>query len=189
MAFRWRAGDGLTLNAGLVALWFFRGSRPVLLETPTLFVIFQGGGSRPPVPPLDPHVSRYLVQTVLTFLYCSVIFSSFCVVSSRLKEIKVALTLCMLDNFHDICHPLIFCKNKLFKKSSKEHYQSIKRFGSSASQPASQPDRQTDRQPSWQTDSHTDRQSYWQTDSHTDRQTDRQTDRYNAFQTLAQVKY
>ena len=32
MAFRWRAGDGQTLNSGLVALWFFRGSEPVLLK-------------------------------------------------------------------------------------------------------------------------------------------------------------
>ena len=30
MAFRWRADDGRTLNAGLVALCFFRGSEPVL---------------------------------------------------------------------------------------------------------------------------------------------------------------
>ena len=31
MAFRWRADGGPTLNAGLVALWLFRGSGPVLL--------------------------------------------------------------------------------------------------------------------------------------------------------------
>ena len=30
-AFRWRADDGPTLNAGLVAVGFLRGSRPVLL--------------------------------------------------------------------------------------------------------------------------------------------------------------
>ena len=29
---RWRADDGTTLNAGLVALLFFRGSGPVLLR-------------------------------------------------------------------------------------------------------------------------------------------------------------
>ena len=34
MAFRWRADDGPTLNAGLVALGFFRGSGPVLLRNP-----------------------------------------------------------------------------------------------------------------------------------------------------------
>ena len=44
MAFRWRADDGPTLNAGFkVALWFFRGSRPVLRRNPIFFVIFQGG--------------------------------------------------------------------------------------------------------------------------------------------------
>ena len=38
-----------TLNAGLVALWFFRGSRPVLLKNP-IFCDFSGGGSRPLCP-------------------------------------------------------------------------------------------------------------------------------------------
>ena len=30
-AFRWRADDGPTLNAGMVALYFFRGFGPILL--------------------------------------------------------------------------------------------------------------------------------------------------------------
>ena len=34
MAFRWRADDGPTLDAGLVAMWFFRESEPVLLRNP-----------------------------------------------------------------------------------------------------------------------------------------------------------
>ena len=34
MAFCWRADDGPTLNAGLVALWFYRGSGSVLLRNP-----------------------------------------------------------------------------------------------------------------------------------------------------------
>ena len=34
MAFRWRVDDGPTLNAGMVALWFLRESRPVLLRNP-----------------------------------------------------------------------------------------------------------------------------------------------------------
>ena len=54
MAFRWRSDDGPTLNAGLVALCFFRGSEPVLLRNP-IFCDFSGG-SGPPVPPLDPHI-------------------------------------------------------------------------------------------------------------------------------------
>ena len=32
MVFRWRADDDQTMNAGLVALRFFRGSGPVLLR-------------------------------------------------------------------------------------------------------------------------------------------------------------
>ena len=55
-AFRWRADDGPTLNTGLVALWFFRGSRPVLLENPIFLWFFKGGGGHdllpPPPPPL-----------------------------------------------------------------------------------------------------------------------------------------
>ena len=49
MALLWRADDGPTLNAGLVALWFLRGSGPVLLRNPYIFVSFQGGGVGPPV--------------------------------------------------------------------------------------------------------------------------------------------
>ena len=48
MGFRWCANDGPLLNAGLAALWFFRGSGITLN-----FVIFQGGGEvRTPCPPL-----------------------------------------------------------------------------------------------------------------------------------------
>ena len=55
MAFCWRPDDGLTLNSGLVALRFFRGSVPVLLRKP-IFVIFLGGGGLDPLspPPMDP---------------------------------------------------------------------------------------------------------------------------------------
>ena len=49
MAFPWCADDGPTLNAGLVALWFFRGSGPVLLRNPIFLWFFRG-----PCPPLDP---------------------------------------------------------------------------------------------------------------------------------------
>ena len=50
MAFRWRTNDGLTLNSGLVALRFFRGTGPVLLRKP-FSVIFQGVSVPPVVPP------------------------------------------------------------------------------------------------------------------------------------------
>ena len=55
MAFCWRADDGATLNAGLVALWFFRGSRPVLLKYP-IFSWFFRGVRDPLSPPLDLHM-------------------------------------------------------------------------------------------------------------------------------------
>ena len=43
MAFRWRANDGPTLNAGLVAA-IFQGIRTCTARKPFIFVIFQGGG-------------------------------------------------------------------------------------------------------------------------------------------------
>ena len=53
MAFRWRADHGLSLNAGLVALWFFRGSEPVLLGN-HIFLWFSGGGGGGVRTHLDP---------------------------------------------------------------------------------------------------------------------------------------
>ena len=54
MAFRRRADDGLTLNAGFVALWFFRGSGSVSLRNPIFLWLFRGG---PPDPAPSPSVS------------------------------------------------------------------------------------------------------------------------------------
>ena len=53
MVFRWRADDGPTLNTGLVAWRFFRGSGPVLVSNPIFLWFFRGGGSDslPPTPP------------------------------------------------------------------------------------------------------------------------------------------
>ena len=45
MAFRWRADDGPTSIAGLVALRFFRGSGLALLRNSIFFVIFPSSGS------------------------------------------------------------------------------------------------------------------------------------------------
>ena len=66
MAFRWRPNHGQTLNSGLVALLFFRGSGPVLLKN-KFFVIFQGG-SRRPVPPLDLPMPAYLLSLISTLV-------------------------------------------------------------------------------------------------------------------------
>ena len=51
MAFRWQADGGPTMNAGLVNMWFYRGSGPVLLRNPYILVIFRGGGGPDPCPP------------------------------------------------------------------------------------------------------------------------------------------
>ena len=48
----------LALDTGLVALWFFRGSGPVLLRIPIFLWLFKGGGGPvllPPPPPYTPH--------------------------------------------------------------------------------------------------------------------------------------
>ena len=58
MAFRWRAYDESTLNAGLVALRFFRGSGPVLLRYP-IFRDF----SDPPPTSLDPRMCLFALQS------------------------------------------------------------------------------------------------------------------------------
>ena len=55
MAFRWRADDGPTLNAGLVAA-IFQGIRTCIGRKPYIFEIFQGGPD-PLFPPLDLHIS------------------------------------------------------------------------------------------------------------------------------------
>ena len=50
MAFRRWADDGSTLNAGLVPLWSFRGSGPVLQRNPVFCDFSRGGGVRTPRP-------------------------------------------------------------------------------------------------------------------------------------------
>ena len=61
MAFRWRDDGGLLLIADLVALWFYMGSRPLLLRDP--IICFQGGGGLDPLSsPLDPHMDFTIVS-------------------------------------------------------------------------------------------------------------------------------
>ena len=62
MAFPWRTVGGLTLNADLAALWFVRGSWPVLLRNPIYFVIFQAGPD--PLPPPSGSAHGLRVETV-----------------------------------------------------------------------------------------------------------------------------
>ena len=51
----WQADGGPTLTAGFIALWFYRGSAPVLLRNPIFLSFFRRGP--PPPPPLDPHMT------------------------------------------------------------------------------------------------------------------------------------
>ena len=70
MAFRWRAHDGQTLNVGLVALWFFRGSGPVLQRKHVfLWGVFSGGGGR--VGPLPHSLSGSVQGDNENYLYFS----------------------------------------------------------------------------------------------------------------------
>ena len=67
MAFRWRADDGPTLNAGLVALWFSGDPDQYYWETLYLCLCFfraGGGGFGPlPPPPLDPRM-LFIMYTI-----------------------------------------------------------------------------------------------------------------------------
>ena len=76
MAFCWRADDDPTLNAGLVALWFFRGSGPVLQRNPIFLWFFRGGGGvwTPCPPPLDPPMNMNLIDTRHNLTYSAVPF-------------------------------------------------------------------------------------------------------------------
>ena len=51
MVFRWQADDGPTLNAGLVAMWFFKESWPVFLRNPVCLWFFCGVRTPCPPPP------------------------------------------------------------------------------------------------------------------------------------------
>ena len=58
-----------TLNAGLVALWFFKGSGPGLLRNPTYYYDFSGGGGSGPPPPLDPRMLKMLVYCTVSICF------------------------------------------------------------------------------------------------------------------------
>ena len=61
MAYRWRADIGPILNAGFVALWFYRGSGPVLLRNSIFVRFFRGGGGGQDAlsPYLNPQMPRF----------------------------------------------------------------------------------------------------------------------------------
>ena len=72
MAFRWRADEGSTLNAGLVALGFFRGSGPILLRKPIALGFFRGwgggGGADIPVPSVSVHMFECFILDPTTYI-------------------------------------------------------------------------------------------------------------------------
>ena len=61
MAFCWRSDDCPTLNTGLLALWFSKGSGPVLLRNPIALWFSREGGWRGPDPLVPPLVPRMFV--------------------------------------------------------------------------------------------------------------------------------
>ena len=54
-----------TLNAGLLVLWFSRGSGPVLLVNPIVLWFFRGGGVWTPCPPLSSQLFSFNCTTKL----------------------------------------------------------------------------------------------------------------------------
>ena len=64
MAFRWRAYDGPTLNAGLVTLWFSRDP-DYFAKNPYIFLDFPGAGGPDPLPPSESALDS-LIQASLS---------------------------------------------------------------------------------------------------------------------------
>ena len=64
MAFRWRADAGPTLNAGLVALWFFQGILTSIAKNPYILWFFKGGPD-PLSPSLDPRLQNFNILACL----------------------------------------------------------------------------------------------------------------------------
>ena len=121
MAIRWRADNGPTLNASLVALQFFSGSGPVLLEN-LYFVIFQGGGGSGPLsPPLWIRACIVLVYSassaiVLEMGMCCMIS---CILNIFVYQPKSAQSITnlffIMDNFgylgSEACQLLLHCRS------------------------------------------------------------------------------
>ena len=88
LACRW--WPNIQSSASLVALWFFRGSGPVLLKHP-LFVIFQGGGgvrTQCPPPPLDPRMMSHNAQMQMQPCSIMKVLYGLCVSTSIIHSLK-----------------------------------------------------------------------------------------------------
>ena len=97
IAFCRRAEAAPTLNAGLVAMSFSRGSGPVLLKNPIFFLIFQmvWGGSGPPVPRLDPPMLPkilLLLKWRIKWVAYIKFFTLQCIIPDKKYEVKIYLS-------------------------------------------------------------------------------------------------
>ena len=77
MAFRWRADDVPTLNAGLVVLWF-SGDPDLSARKSYIFLIFQGRGIQTHVPLLIRACSKAVILLLLLLLIHCVLCISEC---------------------------------------------------------------------------------------------------------------
>ena len=122
------ANDGPTWNAGLLALWFCRGSRPVSQRNPIFFFlqIFQGEGldplSPPCSPPPPPSGSAHCIRKIFFIFFWRIR-------SSERPDYLLAYWV-NLSCFIVICW--IFFRNQLFQKilSGIGYHQSVKQLGS-----------------------------------------------------------
>ena len=102
MAFHSRANGGPTLIAGFLALWFFRGSGPVLIRN-QIFCNFSGGGSGPS--PSSLLINAWLISfkmrenhiniwtcTILTIWICTWEFGTYIIYQQRFVPSSLAHT-------------------------------------------------------------------------------------------------
>ena len=120
--FRWRANDGPTINAGLVALSFFRGSGSVLLRNPIFLWFFKGVRTPCPPPPPPLWIRSCLVLCLKTSFF-------------RGLQCFVTQTLCGLANSHrcevtpenmKVTWCLLFCLLLCFLKNQNNLSETVK---------------------------------------------------------------
>ena len=101
MAFRWHADDDPTLNAGLVAAIFFRGSRPVLLENP-IFCVFSGGsGSANGYPNSEKQINQKITKIAqfATDRNCTIILPGN---STNITDTSDRISVNVVQQVHDV---------------------------------------------------------------------------------------
>ena len=150
MAFRWRADDGPTLNVGLVVLRISRDPAKKFY----ILVIFQGrgGGSGPPVPPLDPCMGPDNVYTYWDILKTHFIVRiCFC---TTLCVLSIACTMFEIDKaFFPEFHSTLIWIQTLYANVNRErkrerliHAHPFREIKSTST------DRQVEREREWERD-------------------------------------